>query len=347
MMALRREWTVVLALVALVPPRAMAQGGEDFVTRGVRAYHNVQLDLAASVLRRALAESLSVASRVRALTFLGATEVLRGASYQRAAVEAFRDVLLLDPTQRPDQLVFPPRVVSVFEVVRQMTKAVRVDPHEAEGAFVAAVYATSSHEIVALVVREDGRLVRTLYVGPAGDSLELRWDGRDSANAYVAPGRYLLRVGSRLSSTGPIVRQVQLPLETELVVPDTLPLPDPLGAAQLLPENYTWTAGLRSLMLGLAAGGAVLVLPSLVADGAEPSDARFVVAGAVSLAGLVGLVTQPGRRLPRNIAENERRRDEWRQRREATAAENVERRGAIRFAVRAGSPTVIDAEAGR
>jgi hypothetical protein len=293
-------------------------------------------------LRRALAESLSTAEHARALAFLGATEVFRGPWRRDSAEAAFRRLILLDPRRRLDPLVFPPRVLALFEEVRQATKAVRLEPRSDEGGFAAAVYATSPHELEARIVREDGRLVRMLYRGPTGDSLELRWNGRDAENAYVPSGRYLLRVASRASARGRVIRQVQLALETELVVSDTLPWPAPLAASHLLPETKTQGAGFRSLMLGLAAGGTALVLPAVVANGSEPSGARFVVAGAVSLAGIVGLVTQPGRSLPRNVAANQRRRDEWRREFDAVVAENARRRAAIRFTARPGTLSVID-----
>ncbi len=346
----RSGWVFAATLAGVLLARSAPAQTVDLVGRGVRAYENVELAAAATLLRRALAESLSTADEVRALTYLGATEVFAGSRRRDVAVSVFRRLLLVDPRQRPDPLVFPPQVLRVFEETRHSTKAVLVTipadtgftPGVADEAFVAALYATSFHEIEVRVAREDGSLVRTLYAGSVGDSLQVRWDGLDMEGAQIASGRYVLSVASRASPAGRIVRLVQVPLHAELVAPDTLapllPMPDSL----LRSERSSVGIGFASLAAGLLAGGAVLALPSVIADGTKPSQARFVVAGAVSIAGIVGLVTQPGRVRRRNIAANQAVRAEWQRRREERMAENARRRAAVRLTVRAGKPTVVD-----
>lgn len=344
----RPAWAVAAAL-AVVAPAAPAQSS-DFLARGVRAYEHVELAAAAMLLRRALAESLSTADRLRALTYLGATEVFGGPARRDSALSAFRRLLLLDPRQRPDRLVFPPQVLSVFDDARRGTKAVlvaapsetRFKPGPGGEAFVAALYGASFHEIEVRIVREDGGLVRTLYVGPVGDSLEVRWDGLDADGAQVRSGRYLLSVASRPSPARSVVRVVQVPLHAELVAADTLALLPPLPDSLLRPERASLGAGIGSLAAGLLAGGAVLALPSLMADGAEPSGARFAVASAVTVAGIVGLVTQPAKVRRRNIAANLAIRAEWQRRLDELRAENARRRAAVRLTVRVGTPTVIE-----
>lgn len=342
----RALWGVLLSGALLAAPGAAAQTGPppDLVARGVRAYEEVELAAAASWLRRALAERLSTSDQIRALTYLGATEVVRGPQRRDSAVAAFRRLLLLDPRQRPDGLVFPPAVLGVFDAVRRATKAVLVVPRAGDerGGFVAAVYGTSSHELEVRLAREDGVVVRTLYVGPVGDSMEVRWDGLDGAGGYVASGRYTLSLASRPSVSGGVARLVLLPLEAELVVPEMLPLPPPLADSLLLPETTSRGRGRRSLAIGLVASGAALALPSLIADGSKPSQARFAVAGAVSVAGIVGFLTGHGRPLAANVATNQARRAEWQRRLAAVTAENEQRRRAVRLTVRAGTPAIIE-----
>lgn len=333
---------------------AQSQSDTDLVGRGVRAYQNVEFDAAVTLLRRALADSLAPADRARALTYLGAAEVFRSGGTRRdSAASAFRRLLLLDPRQRPDRLVFPPQVLSVFDEVRRATKAVlavapadaRFRPGPGGGWFVVTLLGTSFHEIEARVARADGSVVRTLYVGPMGDSLAVRWDGLDTAAAFVPTGRYLLTVASRPSPGSPVVRVLQLPLETELVMPDTLSVPPPPADSLLLPERVTRGVGFRSLAGGLLAAGAVMALPPLVADGADVSSFRVAVAGAVSFSGIVGFLTQrPGRPIPGNIAANRVQRDAWRRLADAAQAENTVRRREARLTVRAGHPVVMGGE---
>lgn len=344
------RWACGAALaVALTAPQAPAQS-DGLVERGVRAYQDVEFAAAATLLRRALAGGLSDSGRIQALDYLGAADVFAGPQGRDSARATFRRLALFDPRHRPDPLVFPPQVLAVYEEVRRATKAVRVEaPAEASfkpavegGGFVARLLATSFHEIEVRIGREDGTVVRTLYVGPVSDSLDVRWNGLDKDDGEVRSGRYVLSVASRRSLSGPVVRTVLLPLRAEFVAPDTLALLPMLPDSLLLPEQVSLSAGIGSLATGLLASGAAIALPSLVADGTQPSGAQFAVAGALSVAGIVGLVTQPGRVQRRHMAANAATRAEWQRRADAVLAENARRRDAARLMVWVGPATVID-----
>jgi len=338
--------------VALAAPHAAAQS-DGLVERGVRAYQDVEFEAAATLLRRALAGALSDSEQIQALDYLGAAEVFAGPQRRDSANAVFRRLALFDPRHRPDPLVFPPQVLAVYEDVRRATKAVRVEaPPEASfkpaiegGGLVVRLQATSSHEIEVRVGREDGTVVRTLYVGPVSDSLDVRWNGLDLNDGEVRSGRYVLSVASRRSVSGPVVRMVRLPLRAEFVVPDTLALPT-LPDSVLLPEQVSLSAGTGSLATGLLAAGAAIALPSLVADGTEPSGAQFAVAGVLSLAGIVGLVTEPGRVQRRHMAANAATRAEWQRRAESVRAENARRRDGKRLMVWVGPATAVDSPGG-
>ena len=339
--------------VALAAGQASAQT-DGLVERGVRAYNDVEFEAAATLLRRALAADLSDSSQIQALDYLGAAEVFAGPERRDSARAAFRRLALFDPRHRPDPLVFPPQVLAVYEEVRRATKAVHVEaPSEASfkpaveaAGLVVRLHATSSHEIEVRIGREDGAVVRTLYVGPVSDSLEVKWNGLDMYDGEVRSGRYELVVASRRSVSGPVVRTVKLPLRAEFVVPDTIaPLPT-LPDSLLLPEQVSLSAGTGSLATGLLAAGAAIVLPSLVADGTQPSGAQYAVAGVLSLTGIVGFVTQPGKVQRRNMAANTATRAEWLRRAEEVRAENARRRDAVRLMVWIGPATVIDSLGG-
>jgi hypothetical protein len=342
---------IALAL-ALVAPQAPAQS-DGLIERGVRAYQDVDFEAAATLLRRALAGSLSDNEQIQALDYLGAAEVFAGPQRRDSAQAAFRRLALFDPRHRPDPLVFPPQVLAVYEDVRRTTKAVRVEaPSEASfkpavevGGLVVRLHATSSHEIEVRISREDGAVIRTLYVGPVSDSLDVKWNGLDMNDGEVRSGRYTLSVASRRSVSAPIVRVVKLPLRAEIVVPDTLALPT-LPDSLLLPEQVSLGAGTGSLATGLVAAGAAIVLPSLVADGTQPSGAQFAVAGVLSLAGIVGFVSEPGKVQRRHIAANAATRAEWQRRAEAVRVENARRRDTAHLVVSVGPATVMDSLGG-
>jgi len=343
-------WACGVALaVALAAPQASAQS-DGLVERGVRAYQDVEFAAAATLLRRALASGISDSERIHALAYLGAAEVFVGPQRRDSARAAFRRLVLSDPRYRPDPLAFPPRVLAVYEDVRRATKAIRVQapsqasfkPDVESKGLVVRLDATSSHEIEVRIGREDGTLIRTLYVGPVSDSLDVQWNGLDMDDGQVRSGRYVLSVASRWSLSGPVVRMVQLPLRAELVAPDTLPQLPMLTDSLLLPEQASLSTGISPLATGLLAGGAAIALPTLVADGTQPSGAQFAVAGALSLAGIVGFVREPGRVQRRNIAANTATRAQWQRRADSVRAENTRRRDAARLTVWVGPAAVVD-----
>src|SRR5207253_11438759 len=89
-------------------------------------YQNVAFDPAATLLRRDLARATGATTssieRAQGLVYLGAADLFRGR--RDSAVAVFRRLVQLDPRYRPDRLVFPPEVTSVFDNVRVETRAV-------------------------------------------------------------------------------------------------------------------------------------------------------------------------------------------------------------------------------
>src|SRR5205809_5408438 len=172
---------------------------------GMRAYKNLEFDAATLLLRRGVvqltAANAPVARRAKGLVYLGAAELFRGR--RDSAVAVFRRLVVLDPRYRPDQLVFPPEVTSVFEAVRLRTKTVAIvvsrdtEVPVQNGAFRAWLVASSFQTVNVTLLYENGTSFRPLYFGPIGDSLEVQWDGRDAAGQPVPVDRLLLRVASR------------------------------------------------------------------------------------------------------------------------------------------------------
>src|SRR2546429_299778 len=108
---------------------AAAQAGDSLIVTGMRAYKNLESDAATLLPRRGVvqltAASAPVARGAKGLVYLGAAELFRGRRDSTVAV--FRRLVVLDPRYRPDQLVFPPEVTSVFEAVRLRTKTVAIE----------------------------------------------------------------------------------------------------------------------------------------------------------------------------------------------------------------------------
>ncbi len=347
---IRRAALVLALLAAARAPAARAQDPAALLARGIRAWQDLDYDSAVVHLRAALAAPVPAPGsadtvRPRALAYLGATEFYR--ERRDSASSAFRQLLLLDPRYRPSQLIFPPEVSSLFEVVRLGTRAVSiaVAPVTEIGGpgdrMVVRLYGTSVHEITAVVLRGQALVQRTLYSGAIGDSLEVLWDGRDTTGAAVDSGRAVLRVTSRLP-TGRPGRVVEVPLDIRRTGPALLPLPPPPADSLLRPERTAGGSASRALLVGLAGAAAAVAMPVIVGSGSDASGAAYGVAGAISLATVLGATTAArARPIPENIAANQRVRRAWEQQAETVRAENERRAGTARLTIRAGPMRVV------
>jgi len=343
--------TVALALSLLLcgAQELRAQSG-DPLGRGVRAYQALEYDAAAALLEQSLGRDstmgLADSLRARALSYLAATELFRG--QRDSAVAAFRQLVLLNPRYRPDELIFPPQVTNLFQEVRRATRAIAVAVPPVtelrprlERFFTARVLASSLADVTVTLAQEDGTPVRQLYSGPVADSLVVTWDGLTAGGAPADNGRYVLRVTPRTpTADGPRARQVMLDVKQE--APDTLPWPPDLATPPLLPERTSTSPAFRSLAAGLLVGAAAVALPSLVAQGKNATGARFAVGAAVGISGFVGFFARKPRPLEANVRTNAALRDTWRKRLDAVKTENAARVRSIRLVVRAGPETIAD-----
>lgn len=337
----------LLFVTPLTPLRA--QEGPDPLASAVAAYNDLDFDAAAIRLRDALALSgaqrLSEANRARALMYLGAAELFRGG--RPAAVEAFQSLLLVQPRYRPDAVIFPPEVVALYQETRIGVRAIEAvvapvtDLEVPVERLPVMLYASSLHDIRVRITTSLGAPERILYEGVIGDSLQIAWDGREASGRAGSQGRYLLRIASR-GPGGNTEREVQIPLELEHLPLDTLPWPEPLRSADLLPETEVRANGMRQFLTGLVGAGAVGALPA-IAGASDAGTVRFVVAGAIAGSGIIGLATAAKPRpIAANIAANAARRGEWQRELQRVQAENAERRRVVRIRVRAERAVTVE-----
>ena len=345
-------WPVLVACALEVGPGVVrAQSPVDLLAAGVRAYTNLEFDLAAGLLRREIARLGDTATPdttvTKALVYLGAAELFGGRRDSAAAV--FRRLVILDPRYRPDGLIFPPEVTTVFDAVRQDTKAALVAvPRDTTivpgaGSFRGWVVASSFHVVEVTLRYEDGALFRRLYNGPLADSLTVEWDGLDPVGQPPAVDGLLLRVASHGSGSQP-VRILQLSLALRVTHGDTLAWPAAPTAAQLLPERAAPGPARRAFLGGVLLSAGVVGLPALVGGSETSSGPRIAVAGTVGLAGVLGYVLhRPGRPLDANVRANQAVRDAWQRRLVAVKEENARVFADVRLAIRAGEPTILQA----
>lgn len=341
----RRLW--LLLLCALAPVAARAQTAAVPFSDALRAYKDLDFELAAGLLRLDLARldatNGPVADQTQGLLYLGAADLFRGR--RDSAVAVFRRLVMLEPRFRPDRMLFPPEVTSVFDSVRVRTKVVAIQvPADTQvaaggGAWGVWLFASSFQSVEVTLRYEDGAPFRFIYSGPIGDSLRVQWNGLDAADQLPPVNRVLLRVASR-APTGDLTGILQLPLDLKVVRSDTLPWPVPPAKSQLLPERAGSGLATRAVFGGLVLAGTVAALPSLVGANQGSSGPRLAVAGAVGVAGVLGYILhRPGRPLADNVRANKARRDAWQKSVERAIADNVRRRSDIRLRVHAGEVT--------
>ena len=116
-----RVRVVVLALLLAAPALAAQNGSaSEVMTSAVRAYRDLDFEVAARLLRRVLtpplASELDDSTRLRALTYLGAAEHYRDRPDSATAV--FRRLVVLAPPYRPDTLIFPPEITRLYDAVQ-------------------------------------------------------------------------------------------------------------------------------------------------------------------------------------------------------------------------------------
>ncbi|HVH09673.1 MAG TPA: hypothetical protein VM736_07745 [Gemmatimonadales bacterium] len=345
-----RSVGVALAIFVSVALPLSAQSAGDLLGQGIRAYRALDYAVAAAVLRQSLLQppplALADSQRARALSYLAATELFRGR--RDAATAAFCDLIQLDPRTGPDSLIFPPQVTNLFQAVRRATKAVRLEVppvtelHARLERFNARLFTSALEHVTVALVRQDGTPVRTLYDGPVADSLLVKWDGLTAAGAPPVDGRYALRVvphARAAEGAQPLAAALDIKQEP----PDTLPWPAALTGSALLPERMSARPALHALAAGALGGATVAALPALVTRGSSGIGARFAVAAAVSVSGLVGLLSHhPGQPIAANIRANAAAHDAWQRRVDAVRAENISRRINAKLVVRASPATAAE-----
>jgi hypothetical protein len=346
-----RLLTVLLLAALLVPAVAQGQSATDLVSQGIRAYAVREYDGGAWLLRRALAfqgaDALPPAEAARALAYLAATELAR--NQRDSALAAARRLMVIDPRYRPDDQVFPAQVLALFQESRRSAPSVGIRAlgdtaiRPGQDAFSVRLSATTSPEVTAAVTSADGRVVRTLYSGTIRDSIDVRWNGLDMSGNPPPAGRSAITVVP--AGRGRPAWTLRLPLDIARPAVDTTPLPPAPPDSLFRPERGDYPGAWRSLLPGVLAGAAIVVLPKVVANGERPSSARLIVGGTVTAAGIAAFLShRPGRSSPGNTAYNRNVRETWRRNAADISRRNVDRIRQARMVIRPAAPVLITSE---
>jgi hypothetical protein len=194
-------------------PRAVSTAA--VADSGVLAFEDADYTGAAALLRRALrvkaGDSLDANSRVRALTFLGAAELMRGR--RDSATTTFRQLLTLNPSRPPDPTIFPANVLAFYHGLRSQQQGVARIASTTSGVALTIV-ALRPHEL-SVGVGQNGRPTTfQLFRGVVSDSVVVKWNGLTPTGEELKPGTYEL-VLVAFPADGSSRRSVRFPVLVE------------------------------------------------------------------------------------------------------------------------------------
>ena len=181
-----------------------------------------------------------------------------------------------------------------------------VAPHRSRRA--RAFVALTRADLPGVVIWSD-----TLEADSAGP---LAWNLQGRDGAVVQPGRYALQVWA-VDPAGERSPTVERTLEVSRVAADTQLVPPPLRPSAFEPETLRLKhASPAVLLVGIGLGAVVALLPEAAArtelnEGRDRDQTQLVIAGSVTLAGIVGFLA--GHRVE-PVPEAARRNAELRQR---------------------------------
>lgn len=330
---MRRIGTVIV-LASLWGSGAAAQN--PTLRRAQQAYDNLDYRQALALAQVSLRERLTGAERGRAYEILAFTYSAMDSILK--AVDAFKQVVLLEPERTLDPNRTSPKALSAFQVALTQVLVVRglqVD----STSFVAGQGAVPIRYTVTQPARVVARVVgggRTFVVdsGVANGQVNVRWPARLANGGPIPPGNYNLVVEARVGQNSFAASQ---PIRVTQGAVDTLPHLTSLPGYDYLPETEvppkTWRPlGLAFLYAGVAGAGTAALESGDLGSGARRE--LLAVSAVALVAGLVTTLKKPAPQPARaNILYNRLLREQLARRNEDIARENVARRQQVEVRV--------------
>ncbi len=340
----RRLWFAV-AFVAVAAPPLAAQEVEErrlnpTLERARVAYDSLEFQRAVTLAQQALRQGLSTVDAIVAWEITAYSHANMGNDDE--AVQAFVEVIYLDPAREPDPEQIAPRIINAYATALSSVLVVR-DVTIEEGEFVAGQGRTRIEFEVSRGSRATVRVVGEGYEQQLDDFLVARrgvvdWNAMTPDGDPVPAGAYEVVVEAvELGNND--VRSARFTVQQAPV--DTVAHLTRLEGFDLLPEMVApprnWRPfGIALLSSGLGAGAAL----ALESGNLESGSRREVltVGAAVILTGLVMSIKPPDPRpVPANIQYNALLRQQLAERNAEIARQNAERRRQVLLTIRAGA----------
>ncbi len=331
---------VLLVLVlAFLPALSAAQTVQNAtLRRAQQALNNLDFRQALSAGQAALRERLTGFERARAYELLGFT--YSGMDSILRAVDAFKQVILLEPERDLDPTRTSPKALSAFQVALTQVLVIR-QLHVDSVSFVGGQGVVA----VRYTVTQPARVVTRVLGGGAQTSLRIdstvasgqvniRWPARLASGDPVAAGDYNVvveaTVGQNNFSTSQAIRITHGAV-------DTLPHLTSLPGYTDLPETEVPPKSWKPMGLALVYTGIALAGTSAFSSGDLGKTSLregSMIGGGVILAGFIMTLRKPAPQAARgNILYNQLLREQISRRNSEIAQENTRRRQQVALSV--------------
>jgi hypothetical protein len=302
-----------------------------------QAYDNLEYRQVLTRARAALRERLTGPERARAYELLGFTYGAMDSILK--AVDAFKQVVLIDPERQLDPNRVSPKAYSAFDVaLRQvlLVRQLRIDSASFVGGQGGAVpirfTVTQPARVLVRAINSGATVV--IDSGAWNGQVNLRWPARLANGDPVPAGAYTVVVDARLGQNTFSASQA---IRVGHGRVDTLPTVTSLPGYQFLPETEIPPQSWRPVGLAfLYTGGALVGTLGLESSSLGSSSKRELglVGGAALVTGFVMMLRKPAPRpAGANILYNRLLRDQIARRNQDIARENVARRQQVQVTV--------------
>jgi hypothetical protein len=332
-----RDRLLLVVVLALAPAPCLAQTIQNAtLRRAQQAFDNLDYRQALTTAQAALRERLTGFERARAYELLGFT--FSGMDSILRAVDAFKQVVLLQPERDYDPTRTPPKALSSFQVALTqvlVVRQLRVDSISfvgGQGAVAVRYTVTQPARVVTRVLGPQTSLKIDSTV--ASGQVNIRWPARLPSGDPIPAGDYNVVVEATVGQNNFSTSQ---PIRVTHGRVDTLPHLTNLPGYTYLPETEVPPKSWKPMGLALVYTGIALAGTSALSNGDLGSASLReggTIGGGIVLAGFVMTLKKPAPQPARgNILYNQLLREQISRRNTEIAQENTRRRQQVALSV--------------
>ncbi len=334
----RSTWLLALPLLCAFPSALTAQTIQNAtLRRAQQAFDNLDYRQALSIGQASLRERLTGFERARAYELLGFT--YSGLDSILKAVDAFKQVVLIEPERDLDPNRTSPKALSAFQVALTqilVVRQLRVDSVNFIGGQGAVGIRYTVTQPSRVVMRVTGGAMGSMRIDStvANGQVNIRWPARLPSGDPVPAGNYNVVVEATVGQNSFSASQ---PIRITHGAVDTLPHLTSLPGYTYLPETEVPPKSWRPMGLALVYSGIALAGTSALSHGNLGSASMReggVIGGGIVLAGFVMTLKKPAPQPARgNILYNSLLREQIARRNTEIAQENTRRRQQVSLTV--------------